>query len=651
MSNVTLNAQSIAKLLVDNKLPTASSVDVFSYTYTGLMSGMDFFGTSGPSEIIHPTYDLMGQNDYLSAIREMPKLTESLDVSVTPNRVIVVRDGTSGSADVKQLQPYEPEIIGFPNLAMTLTEEENPHWSSKGDASYHKKFTPLTRFGCTSAGISAEIGVGVIGAGTNVFVSLYHEAHVGKSTVDRRSSLYYKRPVFNLPDGVYAVPEIVTRGDSELANVIAASGFLRMPVVRRLGLRVEHRPSGVSNTPFVAGTRRFLIVTANGVKGQFLFLSGYILGEGPDLIYYQFALEDEGNGWDVFYSPVVAGIAQVLPEQPYSAGNMRQSSAVQVNRYFAFSWNADFVDTIFGELTTDAETEERLEGDVVVRYHSRSLLISKIVGRVRKDAYREYLSTGYGIFTPKKKEEVDLIMQRWSKIADSVSYTCGPVVIDQTYTLKNTTAYREYGKRRAKACKTNNFLDLAYNQEYPMKTVENKLTALKNLAVLAVDSREVGTIKQKVKNSVAAVTTIATVSKLNDLQFSFVTNTGLSGTKALTEAGVSEFLDAVMPASFAGDVAMLELALGASLTEFAADASGYDVSEVRLDLQGVFIPSHPDWEVMLDTLSIDERTAFLCTQLTDYRQFEASLPKLIRQFMGDKMYPALLSKFELPVAS
>lgn len=103
MSNVTNNALSVSKLLIKNKLESATSVDIYTYVYSGLTSGMDYFGTSGASEIIHPTYDLMGDNAYLAAIRDMPKLTESIDTSVSPHRVTVVRQGTSGSVDVAAL--------------------------------------------------------------------------------------------------------------------------------------------------------------------------------------------------------------------------------------------------------------------------------------------------------------------------------------------------------------------------------------------------------------------------------------------------------------------------------------------------------------------------------------------------------------------
>lgn len=642
MSNVTNNALSVSKLLVENKLKSATSVDVYTYVYSGLTNGMDYFGTSGASEIIHPTYDLMGDNAYLAAIRDMPKLTESIDTSVSPHRVTVVRQGTSGSVDVAALQSYEPVITGNPDFTVTFTDAANAHWAHDGGIGHHQKFTPIFEFASVSTGISVDMQ-GVVGSPAD-FKSLF-DAPKPRGDADSSLDLPYTQPTLNIETGIYTVPEIVTGSDSPLANIVAASGFLRYPIIRQLGLHVEHRGVGVSNTPYVAGTRRFLILTANGVTGQFLFLSGYILGEGPDLVYYHVALENETDSWSTHHTPVMQGLVSARAAEPFQAGDMKRCTSVDVSRYFAFSWNADFIDTIIGDLNADIEVEEVLDGDVLVRFHTRSLTVSKLVGRVNKESYRAYLSTGYGVYAPKQPPEVELIMQKWSNIAESVAYTYAPVVLDESFTLKKTSAYREYGRRREKACKTNNFLDLEYNQEYPMKTVENKLTALKNLSVLAIDSKEVGSIKTKTSSEVPAVKTVATITAVGSSQFSYSTTNGLSGTKALTETGVGEFLDAVMPATFAGDIALLEQVIGASLTEFGEAAQGYDVTDVRLDLQGMFIPSYPDWSVMRDTLSYDERTAFLCTQLTDYRHFDASLPKLLRQFMGDRMYPAILQKF------
>lgn len=642
MSNVTANALAISKLLVKHKLASAISVDVYSYIYSGLISGMDYFGTSGPNELIHPTYDLMAENAYLAAIRDLPKLTESLDTFVSPNRVTVVRHGTSGSVDVTALPTYEPTISGLPNLAVNFSNAENSHWSRDGGVEYFHHIVPSFEFASTSGGIAVNF---VSDIEWFRFRSIFSPAKPASASQDRNYSLYFEQPRLDLQDGVYAFPEVVTGSDSVLAKIIAESGFLRYPIVRQLGLHVKHMSMGITETPYVAGTRRFLILTANGVDGQVLCLSGYILGEGPDLVYYQLALEDESKAWDVYYTPLLKGLVTVSSDTPFPSGNMHQCGSVKVNRYFAFSWSVDYVDTIIGELNADSEVSEQMDGDTLVRFHTRSLMVSKVVGRVIKDSYRAYLATGYGVYTPKKPEEVELIMKKWANIAESVSYTYAPVTLDKSFSLKKTTAYREYGRRREKACKTNNFLELQYNQEYSMKTVENKLIALKNFSVLAIDSKEVGSIKIKQPSKIQAVTTVATITAVGSSQFSYTTTTGLVGTKALTETGVSEFLDDVMPATFAGEVELLENVIGASLTEFHEAAAGQDVTEVRLDLQGMFIPSYPDWSVMTDALSNDELTAFLCTQLTDYRQFETGLPKLIRQFTGDRMYPAILKQF------
>ncbi|UBF42556.1 putative amidohydrolase [Cystovirus CAP3] len=641
MSNIVNNATLLAKKLIEARYPNSQTVDMFQYRYTGLITGMDFFGTTAAAEIVHPLYDQMADNGYLARVRDMPKVTESIDSSVTPHQVVMTRVGTSGSVDVALLEPYEPKPTGLLDMSESFGNVEIHHWND-GGFNYHKETKAAIKATSTSSGINFSVEADVA---IHRFRSEKNSIEVKSFPEARKTGLAFEGITVTVEDGVWNYPEAANAAGTTIEKALAQSGVLEMGIIESMGLRVEHRAAGTSNTPYVAGTRRFLLVLPNGRTNSFLFISGYLLGEGEDYVYYSFSLADMGQAWDVYYMQPVLGTIRcpLMAGMPDQA--MRRNPKVGVTRSFALSWNAPFIATIVGRLSADTELEEQLEGDVLVRYHTRAFEVTAVQGHVSKDDYREYLSTGFGVYTPKKPAEVELIMKTWQKLPELIMFTYQHVGLSTTYSLKNTRAYKDYGKSREKACKTNNFMELQYNDEYVMKTVENKITAMKNLSVIALDKAEIGVVSVKGQVAVPAVAETCQLTRVNDLQFTFASTSGKSGTKALTEQGVDEMLDLVMPCNFTGDVSIIEQVTNASLADYTAAAAGRDVSDVRLDLQGALFPGFPVWAQLDRCLTADEKVAFMCKQATDFSSFNNKLPGLLRQFMGDRLYPRMLTQF------
>lgn len=391
------------------------------------------------------------------------------------------------------------------------------------------------------------------------------------------------------------------------------------------------------NMPYIKGTSRVCVVlpTGNGASGTFKVaaIGVYLLGEGKEGAYA--ALDFCQNGavdgtanpaWNSF-----AGWANA--SQGASAYTNRVLPSVDVIDYYPLSSNGFLMKEVIGT-SVPAVTENMLIANVSVNVHVYAQTISAVVGLLNLADLSNMLSDGLGVWTPQTAAIVAKNVATWQSTT-AIAYRWEPTALGP-FSLKLTDTYLAYGKQRSRACLTNNYLDLAYDQSVSMKTVENKLQALSGWNVFAQDADSLGSV---VTGS-DAVTTAVSVTTLTDIgngNFTYSSNAGPAGTCNTSVASIDAMLTAVMPCTFAGAVAALQAALGDNLGSNLSDLSGslsVDLNKLAIDMRAQVIPAVLSWNSLRATLPPSKLIWYMASQVAVYSAFNREIPPLLRKYTG-----------------
>lgn len=365
--------------------------------------------------------------------------------------------------------------------------------------------------------------------------------------------------------------------------------------------------------PFVSGFRRATTVVSNNLEGVGILtaFSYYIIGEGEDEFSCAFDYQSDGS---------YGSASQFSRCSPSGKLLTRKFSSIDIERYYPLTMNSNVLKLIELERGGKIEKEVVLGDSNTITYASGDFTSSGYFIEFDKAYYDDYLKTGGGFSKPLADDRRREIMASWAKIPQVICLlTCDWT---GTVSLKDTAVYAEYGRARAKACKTNDYLDLQYNNEYSMKMVENKLSAVTNVKRIALDMSIIGmsaTPPAKLTNTFP-VCTLTYVDDVNATsRFTYVVSEGSSGTFFASEVGLSSFFESVMPCIFSGDVAKLESILNSEgSVEKLPTANSVSSSTSDLRMTSVSIPNTSGLRRMINTMDSNQRAVLMSAQVTDY---------------------------------
>lgn len=395
--------------------------------------------------------------------------------------------------------------------------------------------------------------------------------------------------------------------------------------------------------PFVPGTRRFFLVVpvANNdiTTGTCRVICGYLLGEGDDIFYSKFCNREPGvTNWNEMWGS--------LPRYPiYTNATLGYSSSFNTLTIYPLCGSPNFLDKVEGEFVF-GPTEEEMVGNVNVRVTDIHVNVTSAYGRINTSDFREYLLTGYDLFTPLPLESADKILETWIKTNGGVSYK---LVSEPCAgrSLKETSYYQDYGRARAKACKNNDFMDLRYNDEYTNKQVENKLQSLISKSVWIQSENtlaSVGNVNLEQKE-------VVVIAEENSNQFR-ATAGGQTRIFAKTEGGVEAFFSAHAgyqindPTNILGQLMSLDASGGDLAAYQSAISEPIEPSKYDLrfgDFKFGYAVSYSD---VVAKLTITQQVAFLAAQVTDFVKFEPFIARLLNDFDFDKVFVKLIPSLE-----
>lgn len=430
--------------------------------------------------------------------------------------------------------------------------------------------------------------------------------------------------------------------DTMIAKAIKSLPVPASSILGALPVYVDNSFS--SSAPFVKGTRRaFMFFPSNsstspgsGIYNGFM-VAFYIAGEGADILSLQTAWCEDGYRWRP--NPEV----RTLPTfDTIVNGVIGTSSSIRQSRAYPINGDPLFTTSIEGNLVLDNfDTTLEFDGQIAVSVSEYSLEVDKLYGSIDLQTYASYLNTGMGVLPPLSTERVSEIIKSWQRVTSGFHF----VIKEESasgYSVKKSSLYQEYGKRREKACKTNNFLELAYNQEYTYKQVENKLSNLVKRDAWMWDVKDTP-VGGKDSGDISVGT--VTLTKVNELQFSaLVSGNTASTTYAMTEDGVSAFMDAHLGMKIVNSEILVSVV--------GNDLEGYNLSDFSDQLtQGVSSKPYAmsnvgyiaGYAITLSELeesgaSYDTKLRFLMSQVTDFSQFQSKLVAIVKSFNSTTVF-------------
>lgn len=441
--------------------------------------------------------------------------------------------------------------------------------------------------------------------------------------------------------GVYSWPDLSKSSD------LVVQALNRVPVPKEsllgtLPLYVDN--SFESSAPYVAGTRRFFMFFPGnsntgaglGIYNGFM-VSGYIAGEGTDIVMIEGGYAEDGKRWQPFSKQYVPpAIGTILN------ANVGTSASIRSRKVYPLNGSCSFLSSIEGSM-------EQVSSDLTIEFNTKmalnvteyNLVVDKIYGSIEPSEYGVYLSTGYDVLTPRKPDDVKKIVDSWLKATRGFYFVLRGEKCDG-YSVKNSSLYKEYGKRRAKACKTNNFLELPYNAEYTYKQVDNKLGALvsRDAWMWPIDEAPIGgsQIGIPVKGEV-------TLTLDSSVQFSALA-TGSTGSfkYPMTEDGVNAFFDRyegfkIINASIITGIVQSD-GNGSNLEAYVSELnSSIDTSPYQMQM----VDFSAGYALTLkEFISIgadhDKQLRFLMSQVTDFAKFDGNLLKILKSFSNEVVF-------------
>lgn len=130
--------------------------------------------------------------------------------------------------------------------------------------------------------------------------------------------------------------------------------------------------------------------------------------------------------------------------------------------------------------STDLVYTTRSGGERVIKMHNYNLEVERMGLQFSKEWYSNYYTRGFGIYQPRASKERQKVLEEWSKLEWDNFYVfrSNEQYSFSTNDLRDLDIYRDYGKVRDKACKTNNFLELPFNDKISWKAAGERLEAM-----------------------------------------------------------------------------------------------------------------------------------------------------------------------------
>lgn len=447
--------------------------------------------------------------------------------------------------------------------------------------------------------------------------------------------------------GVYSWPDLSNTSDL----VVQALNRVPVPKESLLGtLPLYVDTSFESSAPFVAGTRRFyMFFPSNSDTGAGLgiyngfMVSGYVAGEGTDLVMIEGSFAEDGQRWQPFskqYTPPAIGT--ILN------ANVGSSTSIRSRKVYPLNGSCTFISSIEG-------TMEQVSSDLTIEFDTKMALnvteyiltVDKVYGSIEPTEYGVYLSTGYDIITPRKAEDVKVVIDSWLKATRGFYFVLRGEKCDG-YSVKDSSLYKEYGKRRAKACKTNNFLELPYNAEYTYKQVDNKLSAIvsRDAWMWPIDEVPIGGSQIGIPVKGEVVLTLDSSAQFSAL----ATGSTVSFKYPMTEEGVEAFFDRyegfrIINASIITGIVQSD-GNGSNLEAYVSelnkpiDTTPYQMQMVDFSA-GYALTLKEFISIGADR---DKQLRFLMSQVTDFAKFDGNLLKILKSFSNEVVFNYFINR-------
>lgn len=402
---------------------------------------------------------------------------------------------------------------------------------------------------------------------------------------------------------------------------------------------------GVSATdiPHIPNRRRVYISSNGNSNGSWSHLMvGYLKGVGDDIVVTAVTVTD-GAGY-LNNLCISQGVVQRIDGWMPKLLGMTSTSSLK--GYYPLSGATMFYDRLQCAFSLSPTTQE-LVGSVNVYFTEVTADTKSVWGTISTEDYQQYLSTGFGVYTPLKGDALTAVLNSWIKLAVAgVGYKIKTVGCSGR-SLKETSFYQQYGRARAKACKDNNYMDLPYNQEYTMKQVENKLSSVisRNVWIQPVNERP------SAPADFVPVKTV-TINDLNANQFTATSATFGTLTYNKTEDSISLFLDKHPDFIIKDTNNVLSVVIGVdvdgtNLSQLSTEqSSGVKPSNFDLRIGKLTSGYTLDYEEAVQFLTIDSEIGYLCSQLTDYVNFNQKVVTLNNQFKFSEVKDAIVKTIQ-----
>lgn len=523
--------KSIADLTDD----ASTEVRITELRYTGVIGGSDYFISSDDFKLTHPLYEYMQGNEYLKAIS-----------TAKPVLVHTTKIGVAHVSELKRTKIVELSSLVEHNqqlgAAFGIQDGSSIAWR---DSDENRNFSPTWN----DAGMAFDFWGLHERDDSPLWTSIIPG---GQPDCDVTTPETSARVVCGYP-----VSKDANDWFDELKYSLNFVGALGSDKATHLGCVMHYlyrydfpgADSTVSGTfqldlPCLAGYRRWatVIPTPNGL----LFCGGYLFGEGDDFFWSHFGMSYAcGYANNHYGADYPLKIRSVKSSEVYESDKIKRLSGDTFSMMWPLSWNSEFVSSMnLGPLSSTSEEPVIGEKKSYI-YTLMTAGVTRIDGQLTYDSFARYL-TGLGVYTPTTADKLDAISKSWDKLPSGVAFA---IVSEKCSgrSVKETASYKEYGRKRAKACKDNDFLDKPYNANYTWKQVDNMLNGLTTRSVWVIDASN-AEVTTTPNVSVPEVEKTVTFTKKTDNSVSYVFGDGSgAGNLVLSADNFTSFAEANMP--------------------------------------------------------------------------------------------------------
>lgn len=402
--------------------------------------------------------------------------------------------------------------------------------------------------------------------------------------------------------------------------------------------------SGPFGLPVVKGLRRVLVCEGSGL------LNFYILGGGTDIVLSR----GHTIGQD-YYTGIRTTIENTFTRLELSEPDKFSAATIgmrglTLRKMFPLSALMFFVQNIVVSQSTTVNIDPSGSGLDASEVTETNGATNYVTGMILTDDYEEYLSTGLGVFEPRKPGDVEKVISTWRRLAgDGVMFRLQPETLHEK-SVKDLHVYKEYGKARAKACKTNDFMDKQFNDEYTWKQVDNYMTAQSTWESWICDIYDaaaapaVGTIPTvTLKGYNSSNVEVTTSSEALVLRLVLPSGKIVEVRNTVSDVdGVGALADLITEDIVLSDPNNFLAVFGSTGDELSQLSSG--VRDIKLAQSAFNVRNVGYYNYVAPSYSIlhsqDPQHAlnYLVSQVTDYREFKLKLRKLLVDLSASAMY-------------